>query len=677
MRLPFITMNRLVEERAAEDEEYRRQLRRYEKRTLSDGRSLPDEALVEKLRSLGVSIDREWLDLASRKSPSAEALFRLVMERARENIPAREEDWVWIALTCLWERWFPERPNLEMLDDQVQAGYNAHRQDRRADAVRHWSQAWRSVQQLMASFAITTIEEFDERMGGTQSVSDWIQDLSTELAWAATRDRAFGHERLALCRSVLDMAARSKHDSSLVDGFRRGLAESHADLGETETVDALYTRWLAEDPRWGWGWIGWSDIYVDLSATADRRSPEKAEQILKQGLAVPDVNDREDICDRLVLLYEGTGRCDEAAALRKESGHPDESDNAPRRFDGGSEPVDDELSLDEIIAEIDADYTGVLPERALRAAQRRRAEIAPRLIELIRQATRTVRDGEAPEGEGHVFALYLLAEFQAREALPVILEAVSLPDDWPFELFGDAITEDLASILAELAADSPQVLADLIANDSLNEFVRAQAACTYLYLVRDGRMTRDEAVRLLHGQLREAIARYDGEGCSFLVEALADYAPREALDDIRTAFRERLVDEWMSSLEEIERSVAEGDGGFARALERCRPTGVQDTVEEFRSWAGYQDPEPDEWESDEDEDDDEWDEFEDDEDDFESEEIDFGDEGDGSVGHFFDPAHVSRPRETITIRNTAPRAGRNDPCPCGSGKKYKKCCGAS
>ncbi|WP_228461863.1 SEC-C metal-binding domain-containing protein [Paracoccus liaowanqingii] len=22
-------------------------------------------------------------------------------------------------------------------------------------------------------------------------------------------------------------------------------------------------------------------------------------------------------------------------------------------------------------------------------------------------------------------------------------------------------------------------------------------------------------------------------------------------------------------------------------------------------------------------------------------------------------------------------AGRNDPCPCGSGRKYKKCCGAN
>ncbi len=29
-----------------------------------------------------------------------------------------------------------------------------------------------------------------------------------------------------------------------------------------------------------------------------------------------------------------------------------------------------------------------------------------------------------------------------------------------------------------------------------------------------------------------------------------------------------------------------------------------------------------------------------------------------------------------TVRNEGPKIGRNDPCPCGSGKKYKKCCGA-
>jgi thioesterase domain-containing protein len=52
-----------------------------------------------------------------------------------------------------------------------------------------------------------------------------------------------------------------------------------------------------------------------------------------------------------------------------------------------------------------------------------------------------------------------------------------------------------------------------------------------------------------------------------------------------------------------------------------------------------------------------------------------------------DPLPASKPREPISQRET-PRAaqwveternpmrhvGRNDPCPCGSGKKYKKCC---
>ena len=33
-------------------------------------------------------------------------------------------------------------------------------------------------------------------------------------------------------------------------------------------------------------------------------------------------------------------------------------------------------------------------------------------------------------------------------------------------------------------------------------------------------------------------------------------------------------------------------------------------------------------------------------------------------------------RSIKTIRREAPKVGRNDPCPCGSGKKFKKCCGA-
>jgi len=35
------------------------------------------------------------------------------------------------------------------------------------------------------------------------------------------------------------------------------------------------------------------------------------------------------------------------------------------------------------------------------------------------------------------------------------------------------------------------------------------------------------------------------------------------------------------------------------------------------------------------------------------------------------------PVKPETYVREGPKIGRNDPCPCGSGKKYKKCCGAS
>ena len=32
-------------------------------------------------------------------------------------------------------------------------------------------------------------------------------------------------------------------------------------------------------------------------------------------------------------------------------------------------------------------------------------------------------------------------------------------------------------------------------------------------------------------------------------------------------------------------------------------------------------------------------------------------------------------KQSRTVRRATPKIGRNDPCPCGSGKKYKHCCG--
>ena len=40
-------------------------------------------------------------------------------------------------------------------------------------------------------------------------------------------------------------------------------------------------------------------------------------------------------------------------------------------------------------------------------------------------------------------------------------------------------------------------------------------------------------------------------------------------------------------------------------------------------------------------------------------------------------AEASAPETQRTVVRKTPKVGRNDPCPCGSGKKHKKCCGAA
>lgn len=47
---------------------------------------------------------------------------------------------------------------------------------------------------------------------------------------------------------------------------------------------------------------------------------------------------------------------------------------------------------------------------------------------------------------------------------------------------------------------------------------------------------------------------------------------------------------------------------------------------------------------------------------------------DGSEWKFYD---AEEPQRQETIRREGDKIGRNDPCPCGSGRKYKKCCGAA
>jgi len=106
----------------------------------------------------------------------------------------------------------------------------------------------------------------------------------------------------------------------------------------------------------------------------------------------------------------------------------------------GDVSTDVELSLKQLIAALDEPHDE-LPEKLLREAQARRQEITPSLIEVLQHAVGLKREGATYQGNVPFFAMFLLAEFRAKEALPVVMQLLELPDEPRYELIGDTDTE--------------------------------------------------------------------------------------------------------------------------------------------------------------------------------------------------------------------------------------------
>jgi len=245
---------------------------------------------------------------------------------------------------------------------------------------------------------------------------------------------------------------------------------------------------------------------------------------------------------------------------------------------------------DELQAIVDrlVDSDSKLPTEAIKAARENRDAITPRLIRLVEDATHQCLEGLNVEDNGHFYATYILAEFGATEAWPAVLAAVSLPGEKPFDLFGDAITEDLGFILASLAGDRCDAFDAMIADQRINLYVRWQAVDAMLYQIRDGFLTRDSVVEKLTAHLRKALQNGDevAEGIIIRLEGLG---AESALPLIETAFNSGLVDPQMVTLESIKRDISRGDEAFRQTMnELHRPT---DVIAYLSKWAAFQDHE--------------------------------------------------------------------------------------
>jgi len=296
------------------------------------------------------------------------------------------------------------------------------------------------------------------------------------------------------------------------------------------------------------------------------------------------------------------------------------------------------MTVPEILKELEP-YTGRFPKKAMRAAIEQREAITPELLKVLETcAEDPVRFANRKDYMLHMFALYLLAQFRETRAYPLAARILSAPGEVCFDLFGDTVTEALSQILGSIYDGDPKPLEKLIESEEVNEYVRNAAIDAFLVLEHSGQMPRDQVVsyfqRLFGGRLR----RTNSHAWNGLVSAVGDMPAPELLEDVRRAFEEGLVDPGFASFEGIERDLKSCPEG-----NRERHCVIEDAVNEMECWAA------------------------------------------------FHPADIhTRPVPKLKIPTTSsesvryyvpqpfvrePKVGRNEPCPCGSGKKYKKCCG--
>ena len=306
--MSWVALNRIMEREKATSVKFLRQLGGRPSR--AHAKSLSDEELLAKLRSFGLDLDRSSLEQLIGNAISSEEITNPILDRLdiQAGYGRVSSDWIWICLTALWERWFPNKPCFELLDDKIQNGYDLQPARDPVAVCEIWLTAWTEVLRIMDKSGLSSIREFDEQFLGTQSLFNWIQDLVSEL-WAAARvNPEFLQARISVCREGLRRFTTD--DPHSTENRRRALAESYFELGETANAEGLYREWLEADPEWGWAWIDWSDCYRHTQTGL--RNAERAEQILREGLSIPGVREREEIAGRLADLLDEQGRSDEA-----------------------------------------------------------------------------------------------------------------------------------------------------------------------------------------------------------------------------------------------------------------------------------------------------------------------------------------------------------------------------
>jgi len=283
------------------------------------------------------------------------------------------------------------------------------------------------------------------------------------------------------------------------------------------------------------------------------------------------------------------------------------------------------MEVQEILAHLERNE-GRFARSAVREAVAHRDEIIPALLEVLESAARDPQSfARDPKRMIHLYAMYLLAQFRETRAYPLLVQMFSAPGELPLDLAGDTVTEGLDSILASVSDGDMTGMASLVENERANEYVRSAALKGLVTLVACGKRSRDEMMAYFKGLFRTLEPTY-----SLIWNSLAsrcrDLGQEEVREDLRRVHEQGLIDEFYIRWEDSE-GAGVGKEAAMKAL-KGRYRLIDDAEKEMSWWACFE-----------------------------------------------ENKHRKVKLGWDTPIRKAPKVGRNDYCPCGSGKKFKKCRG--
>lgn len=271
-----------------------------------------------------------------------------------------------------------------------------------------------------------------------------------------------------------------------------------------------------------------------------------------------------------------------------------------------------------------------------------------------------------PETHNFVLhALLLLQQLEAHEALPAVLEFLRQPEDLLDFWLSDLITEDTWQVIYATGKNDLPALEGFLKEPLNFTYARSAVSTAISQLVMHHPERRGEAIELYRRLLR---FYYENKGNqevvdytlnAYIIGDIVDFNGKELTDEMKLLYGEGMADEFIEGeWEDVWERLRTEDAKREFSKKELRDIYAHiEALHKFELSAAKEEEEND---------------YEDDD--------EYYDDDDGG---FTDYEEVNTEGGTLFYSGSEPykreekKVGRNDPCPCGSGLKYKKCHGKS